>query len=366
MQSDRASNATHLLDTAGEVDDTAFAGSLVPGFHTSASEVRRARGMHEVVLHNVIRTGRRDVRTRAVYGAAVTELNFTAPSGDKDLEMDVDTEEVEIPVAPKTPPRKRGDDDAYGDENKAENENVASEDASASDSNEAMRIMLMPPEGEAMLVDTRSPVSATRSMQTAEDDFEDVSSSFQSAETRPPETPAAPDAPTERRRREAFGVNDKPPPPIDYADFKDLCHHASDITVRPIVSNHRIEVVQDAPHDAEKLPFKDLSVDEMLATSTFELEAFLTRIYRSVAHPSNVQEKVNTLAYFETLCTEASSANVFSPPLFFDAPLVLDALGPPPPVPIVASLASFARAAARLPRADTDICAVTAALASSA
>jgi hypothetical protein len=54
------------------------------------------------------------------------------------------------------------------------------------------------------------------------------------------------------------------------------------------------------------------------------------------------------------------------PPLFFDAPLVLDALGPPPPVPIVASLASFARAAARLPRADTDICAVTAALASSA
>ena len=240
------------------------------------------------------------------------ELNFTAPSGDKDLEMDVDTEEVEIPVAPKTPPRKRGDDDAYGDENKAENENVASEDASASDSNEAMRIMLMPPEGEAMLVDTRSPVSATRSMQTAEDDFEDVSSSFQSAETRPPETPAAPDAPTERRRREAFGVNDKPPPPIDYADFKDLCHHASDITVRPIVSNHRIEVVQDAPHDAEKLPFKDLSVDEMLATSTFELEAFLTRIYRSVAHPSNVQEKVNTLAYFETLCTEASSANVLA------------------------------------------------------
>jgi len=238
------------------------------------------------------------------------ELNFTAPSGDKDLEMDVDSDEVEIPVAATTPPRKRGGDDAYGDENK--DENVASGDASTSDSDEATRIMLMPPEGKAMLVDSRSPVSATRSMQTADDDFEDASSSFQSAETRPVETPAAPDAPTERRRPATFGVNDETPPPIDFKVFKDLCHHASDITVRPIVSNHRIEVVQDAPHDAEKLPFKDLSVDEMLATSTSELEAFLTRIYRSVAHPSNVQEKVNTLAYFETLCTEVSSANVLA------------------------------------------------------
>ena len=238
------------------------------------------------------------------------ELNFTAPSGDKDLEMDVDSDEVEIPVAATTPPRKRGGDDAYGDENK--DENVASGDASTSDSDEATRIMLMPPEGKAMLVDSRSPVSATRSMQTADDDFEDASSSFQSAETRPAETPAAPDAPTERRRPATFGVNDETPPPIDFKVFKDLCHHASDITVRPIVSNHRIEVVQDAPHDAEKLPFKDLSVDEMLATSTSELEAFLTRIYRSVAHPSNVQEKVNTLAYFETLCTEVSSANVLA------------------------------------------------------
>jgi len=238
------------------------------------------------------------------------ELNFTAPSGDKDLEMDVDSDEVEIPVAATTPPRKRGGDDAYGDENK--DENVASGDASTSDSDEATRIMLMPPEGKAMLVDSRSPVSATRSMQTADDDFEDASSSFQSAETRPAETPAAPAAPTERRRPATFGVNDETPPPIDFKVFKDLCHHASDITVRPIVSNHRIEVVQDAPHDAEKLPFKDLSVDEMLATSTSELEAFLTRIYRSVAHPSNVQEKVNTLAYFETLCTEVSSANVLA------------------------------------------------------
>jgi serine/threonine-protein kinase ULK4 len=238
------------------------------------------------------------------------ELNFTAPSGDKDLEMDADSDEVEIPVAATTPPRKRGGDDAYGDENK--DENVASGDASTSDSDEATRIMLMPPEGKAMLVDSRSPVSATRSMQTADDDFEDASSSFQSAETRPAETPAAPDAPTERRRPATFGVNDETPPPIDFKVFKDLCHHASDITVRPIVSNHRIEVVQDAPHDAEKLPFKDLSVDEMLATSTSELEAFLTRIYRSVAHPSNVQEKVNTLAYFETLCTEVSSANVLA------------------------------------------------------
>jgi serine/threonine-protein kinase ULK4 len=243
------------------------------------------------------------------------ELNFTAPSGNDDLDVDMETEDVIIPSAPKTPPRggRRGDDD-YADENRAENFADPAEsfgDEMQSDSDDATRIVLTPPTADAMLVDTRSPASTSRSLQTADDEFEETSSSMRRLAPLPAETPAVIGR-TESRMPSLAARNDVLAKSVDYDKFKKLCTHSTDLTVRPIVSNHRIEVVKDAPHDPEKLPFKELSVDKMLATSQSELEAFLTRIYRSVAHPSNVQEKVNTLAYFETLCTEASSANVLA------------------------------------------------------
>eukprot|EP00873_Tetraselmis_striata_P032905 jgi/Tetstr1/453169/TSEL_040186.t1 len=41
-----------------------------------------------------------------------------------------------------------------------------------------------------------------------------------------------------------------------------------------------------------------------------ELETFLTHIYRAVAGAAPLKDKVNVLAYFETLCTDTTAANV--------------------------------------------------------
>lgn len=247
------------------------------------------------------------------------ELNFTSPTGNDD-ESDVemhDADDVIIPEMPKTPPRNRSGGDGYGDENQSDNyvdppESFANDGAS-SDSD--TRVVLTPPDRGAMMVDSRSPAAATsasRSLQTADEDFEDdVSSSLRDSVPPPAETPAVIGR-TESRRPVISDADSRKQvyKSIDYSRFEQLCTHSSDLVVRPIILNRRIEVVQEAPHDASLLPFQELSVSDMLATSQSELEAFLTRVYRSVAHPSSTQEKVNTLAYFETLCTDTSSANV--------------------------------------------------------
>ena len=41
-----------------------------------------------------------------------------------------------------------------------------------------------------------------------------------------------------------------------------------------------------------------------------ELEAFLTAIFKSVGGATAVTEKVNSLAYFETLCSDTAAANI--------------------------------------------------------
>ena len=241
------------------------------------------------------------------------ELNFTAPSGMEE-DDDCGSEEA-MPIVPKSPPR-RGAGDGFGDENRVDNfadtaETFEDGSTSTLQSEEVTAIVLTPPAANAMLVDSRSPVSAnlsvSRSVQTADEDFEDASSSMRMP--IPAETPAA--IGRAEGKRHAIKT-DAVTKSLEYDRFRELCAHSSDFIVRPIVSNHRIEVVKDAPHDPSKLPFRELSVNEMLATSQTELEAFLARIYRAVAHPGNVQDKVNTLAYFETLCTDASSANVLA------------------------------------------------------
>ena len=248
------------------------------------------------------------------------ELNFTVPNGMEDLDVDAEVDE-RAPVAPKSPPRQAMRE-SYGNENRSDNfadttedfreKDVEVDNSSPSGSDETTKVMLTT--GEAILVDSRSPVSASRSAnrsaQTADEDFEDTSSSMRSEELQPAETPAFLGMPEGRRRVQATRV-DAAAEELEYEKFKELClHEDSDLTVRPIVSNHKIEAIRDASHDPSKLPFQELSVNEMMATSQVEREAFLSRIYRAVAHPANVQDKVNTLAYFETLCRSDSSANV--------------------------------------------------------
>ena len=112
-------------------------------------------------------------------------------------------------------------------------------------------------------------------------------------------------------------LNPKPPaaPPATDAgaaleSIASLMHHATDSAIKPIVLNRRIEVLPEPMYDPAGLPFPALTVAQMLSSSQTDLEAFLTHIYRSVAHSSPINEKVNTLSYFETLCVDTAAANV--------------------------------------------------------
>ncbi|KAK9809997.1 hypothetical protein WJX72_003108 [[Myrmecia] bisecta] len=91
---------------------------------------------------------------------------------------------------------------------------------------------------------------------------------------------------------------------------EELIWHASDSSVKPIVSNRRIERVPEARWEARLLPFTPLTLQEMLSAPQVELENFLTHIYRTIAGAAPLKDKVNVLAYFETLCVDTGAANV--------------------------------------------------------
>jgi serine/threonine-protein kinase ULK4 len=90
----------------------------------------------------------------------------------------------------------------------------------------------------------------------------------------------------------------------------ELLWHPTDVAVKPIVLNRRIDKITEPRYDARALPFAPLSLSEMLAAPQGDLEAFLTLIYKSVAQSSSLNEKVNTLGYFETLCMDTGAANM--------------------------------------------------------
>ena len=93
-----------------------------------------------------------------------------------------------------------------------------------------------------------------------------------------------------------------------------LLYHGSDSGVKPIVNNKRIEaIVVPAPYERSALAFEPRTLQEMLSLAehdTAELEQFLTSIFRSVGGPVPLAKKVNTLAYFETLCVDTNAANI--------------------------------------------------------
>eukprot|EP00899_Mesostigma_viride_P011673 jgi/Mesvir1/20506/Mv12390-RA.3 len=94
------------------------------------------------------------------------------------------------------------------------------------------------------------------------------------------------------------------------AELESLLWHPSDSAVKPIVLNKRIEKVVDPPWDAKALPFRPLSLEEMMSSEQADLEAFLTLVYKSVGGATPINEKVNTLAYFESLCKDTGAANL--------------------------------------------------------
>jgi serine/threonine-protein kinase ULK4 len=80
--------------------------------------------------------------------------------------------------------------------------------------------------------------------------------------------------------------------------------------VKPIVANRRIERLPEPKWESKGLPFEPLTLQEMLETDQKDLEAFLTHIYRAVASSIPLKDKVNVLAYFETLCMDTNASNV--------------------------------------------------------
>eukprot|EP00741_Cyanophora_paradoxa_P004814 tig00000829_g4671.t1 len=90
-----------------------------------------------------------------------------------------------------------------------------------------------------------------------------------------------------------------------------LLIHQSDNIVKPIVLNRRIEKsVNDVVYDERQLPLRPVSLQEMLSMSQQDLENFLTLLFKSIGGQTSVAEKLNTLAYLETLCEDTQAANM--------------------------------------------------------
>ncbi|QDZ21184.1 serine/threonine protein kinase [Chloropicon primus] len=118
--------------------------------------------------------------------------------------------------------------------------------------------------------------------------------------------------------RSANGDGGEPvdlPNSINHNHLKDmnsteLAFHSSDLLVKPIVGNRRIEKKHEFQWDAIMLPFEPVTLQEMLELDQESLESFLSIIYKTVASSSSVSERLNALAYFGGLCKDSNSANI--------------------------------------------------------
>ena len=91
---------------------------------------------------------------------------------------------------------------------------------------------------------------------------------------------------------------------------EDVIWHASDAVVKPIVGNRRVERILDPKWEAGALPFRAMTLSEVLMAPAASLEAFLQQVYAALASSAASAEKINVLAYFESLCGDPGTANV--------------------------------------------------------
>ncbi|KAK9856467.1 hypothetical protein WJX84_005420 [Apatococcus fuscideae] len=102
----------------------------------------------------------------------------------------------------------------------------------------------------------------------------------------------------------------KAPETDDAQHLASLVWHASDLAVKPIVANRRIERLPEPRWDPRAIPFAILTMQQMMAAGQHDLERFLTDIYRVISSTANpLKDKVNVLAYLETLCIDTGAAN---------------------------------------------------------
>jgi serine/threonine-protein kinase ULK4 len=102
----------------------------------------------------------------------------------------------------------------------------------------------------------------------------------------------------------------------DHASFtpmEALIIHPSDAHIRPLVTNARIEKYVEQRFEPATLGFTAMALSALKQLPNKDLELFLTSVYKALSAPSqnsDQSEKLNVLAYFETLCGDSAIANV--------------------------------------------------------
>ncbi|KAH7436627.1 hypothetical protein KP509_05G028600 [Ceratopteris richardii] len=86
--------------------------------------------------------------------------------------------------------------------------------------------------------------------------------------------------------------------------------HPSDLAVRPIMVYKRTERLADPGFEPRILPFDPINTSDMLKLCNEELETFSSKLLASISGNTSLNEKLNTLKYLETLCTNVEGANI--------------------------------------------------------
>lgn len=89
-----------------------------------------------------------------------------------------------------------------------------------------------------------------------------------------------------------------------------LLWHPNENIARPLVMNRKIEEWPSSEFKPESLGFRALPLSVLVNVSQVELEGFLSKLYHALSRESNLYEKLNMLAYLESLCLDPGAANV--------------------------------------------------------
>ncbi|CBH17812.1 protein kinase, putative [Trypanosoma brucei gambiense DAL972] len=89
-----------------------------------------------------------------------------------------------------------------------------------------------------------------------------------------------------------------------------LLSHVSDAHVRPLVMNNHIERFVEQKYDAKALGFEPLTKSQLKAYDEEQKARFVTKVYQRLSSSSlSCEDKLNVLCYFESICSESSTAN---------------------------------------------------------
>lgn len=93
---------------------------------------------------------------------------------------------------------------------------------------------------------------------------------------------------------------------------RNMLWHSSDVSVKPILNNKRIEKPVAIRFDASALKFKSVSADEALALMQREgaFEELLTNFVKAATPgpSSSSSDRINALRYFQSLCVNGECA----------------------------------------------------------